>query len=412
MKLFREQRKSIFKANKRINLWHGPVRSGKSVAVDLAFLNHVRAGPRGEMYMIGKTVFTLRRNVIGPMLEMLGPDMRYRKSEGMINLWGRTIHVLGANDERAEERVRGSTSAGTLGDEVSLWPNGYFPMVTSRMSVEGARFYGSTNPDNPNHWLKTDYLDRAKEMDLKAFHWPLDSNVFLPDEYIQAIKREYTGLWKRRFIDGEWVLAEGAVYDMFNEEIHAITESPYPANEYIVGVDYGTGNPTVFILFGIYFPPMRRPIVWAEREYYYDSKKHSRQKTDSEYATDMVNFLASRENPKTPISAIYVDPSALSFKVELKDKGIYEVEDADNDVANGIRTVSTMLHQRRYFVNSLTCPNTIREYGGYVWDPKKAAKGEDAPVKQNDHAKDAERYALHSRFGQDRIEYSMAGMKW
>jgi PBSX family phage terminase large subunit len=409
----RVQKHSFLHSTARINLWHGPVRSGKSIASLLRWIDYVqREAPPGDLFMFGKTAFAFKRNIVGPMTEMLGPDMQWSSGEGVIKLWGRTIHVIGANDERAEQKIRGSTSAGSYGDEIALYPEDFFRMATSRMSVRGAKFFGTTNPDSPTHWLKTNYINRGEsgEIDCRSFHWGLDCNPFLDVEYIDAIKREYTGLWKKRFIDGLWVLAEGSIYDMFDEDRHVTSSAPKRPDYYIVGVDYGTGNPTAFILIGVEHRHNKRPRAWAEREYYYDSTKANRQKTDSEYAFDLKMFLGKRAFTRKDVTHVYVDPSAASFKKECQNQGVDQIADADNDVLNGIRTVATMLHQGRYKIHS-TCTQTITDYGAYVWDSKKQRKGEDAPVKSNDHTKDAERYALHTHFGEDSILYTEASMR-
>jgi PBSX family phage terminase large subunit len=396
-----------------MNIWHGPVRSGKSHASLVRFIDYVaHDGPKyGEFYLIGKTVHALRRNIITPMEEMLGSECTYRKGDQVIRLWGRIINVVGANDEGSETKIRGSTSAGTYGDELVLWPASFFRMATSRMSVPRSKFFGTTNPDSPQHWLKKEYIDRAKEVNAKCYTWGLRANTFLDADYINQIEAEYTGLWRKRFIDGQWVLAEGAIYDMFRDDAHTFTEQTLTPDEYIVGVDYGTTNPCVFVLIAI-AETTDGPVCWAERECYYDSAKKMKQKTDSEYAEDLHTFLCKRTHLNKPIMSVYVDPSAASFKLELNRQGLYPVEDADNDVQNGIRTVARLLHQRRYSLDANLCPMTIAEYLGYVWDPKKSARGVEEPIKLNDHGKDAERYALHSRFGQDSIIYTQQALNW
>jgi PBSX family phage terminase large subunit len=411
MKLTPVQRTSFVRADARINIWHGPVRSGKTVASMLRWLDYInRDAPPGELYMFGKTVHALKRNIISPMMDYVGPDMRYSSGEGLIKLWGRQIHVIGANDERAENKVRGSTSAGSYADEVALYPEDFFRMATSRMSVQGAKMFATTNPDSPTHWLKTNYINRCGEINCKSFTWGLRKNTFLDVEYVDAIEKEYTGLWRKRFIEGKWVLAEGAIHDMFDEKRHVNLGPPFTPDYYIVGVDYGTGNPTAFVMIAVHHRHNDRPLAWMEREYYYDSKKANRQKTDTEYAIELKHFLERREFKRKIVSHCYVDPSAASFKRECEKHGIGCIVDADNDVLNGIRTQSTMLHQDRYTIHA-TCTQTIDDYGAYVWDPKKAKRGEDAPMKSNDHTKDAERYALHTHFGQDSILYTSAGLK-
>jgi PBSX family phage terminase large subunit len=411
VKLARVQRHSFVHATARINLWHGPVRSGKSVVSILRWLDYInRDAPPGDLFMFGKTSLAFKRNIVGPMHEMVGGDMHYSSAEQLIKLWGRRIHVIGANDAKSEAKVRGSTSAGSYGDEIALYPEDFFKMATSRMSVRGAKFFGTTNPDSPTHWLKTSYINRGDEVNCRSFHWGIECNPFLDVEYIDQIKREYTGLWFKRFVLGLWVLAEGAIYDMFDEERHVVLDPPAKPDFYIVGIDYATGNPTCFVLMGVHYRHGRRPIAWAEREYYWDSQKTNRQKTDAEYATDLKFFLERREFKGKPVTACYVDPSAASFKIECQKQGIGSLVDADNDVLNGIRTVGTMLHQERYKIHA-TCTQTIEDYGAYVWDAKKQRKGEDAPIKSNDHTKDAERYALHSHFGNDSVLYTTASLR-
>jgi len=191
-------------------------------------------------------------------------------------------------------------------------------------------------------------------------------------------------------------LAEGTIYDFWDEAEHVIV-SPLRAEYYIVGIDYGTGNPTAFILFGVKLGG--RPSVWAEREYYWDARKMSRQKTDGEYAVNFREFLAGIQ----PL-AIYVDPSAASFKLLLQQEGWGQIRDADNSVLDGIRTQARLLKNGEYRVGQ-ECRQTIADYSQYVWDTKKAERGADAPMKVNDHTKDAERYALHSHFGLGLVNY-------
>jgi len=328
------------------------------------------------------------------------------------------MHCIGASDAKAEGVIRGSTSAGSYYDEVTLLPRNFFNMSLSRMSPPGSKGFGTTNPDSPAHWLKKDFMDRAEELDWRMFSWPLDEATFLDPEFLTALKREHTGLFYRRFILGEWVMAEGAIYDGFDEAVHVVDAPPYDAPDYyIIGVDYGTGNPTVFVLKGVKMQPNGRPVVCAEREYYYDSTEKMRQKTDAEYAEDLKAFVAAVKpaqvagdrREQAGVMAIYVDPSALSFKLQCSRLGL-PIRDADNSVLDGIRFQATMLANGQYTIMR-RCTKTIEEYSGYVWDQKKQLQGIDAPIKTGDHAKDAERYGLYTHFGGQRLVYSAASLR-
>jgi PBSX family phage terminase large subunit len=380
--------RSIEESTARINVWEGSVRSGKTTCSLVRWLEYVKTGPPGELLMAGKTERTLKRNILDPMEQMLGKKrFKYNRGLGEAYLFGRRIYIAGANDERAAGKIQGMTLAGAYGDELSLWPESFFKMLLSRLSVAGAKFFGTTNTDSPYHWLKTDLLDK-EGLDLRSWHFELEDNPNLDPAYIEALKKEYTGLWYKRFILGLWVLAEGAIYDMWDDEIHAVDIIPERFDRYLLGVDYATGNPTAFILIG-----QKGQSLYAVDEYYWDSAKTGRQKTDAEYSTDLQRFIAGRYP-----QAICIDPSAASFILQLRRDGVRNIREADNSVLDGIRNVASFLSGKHLFVYRKKCPNLLKEFASYVWDPKAQKKGEDKPVKANDHALDALRYVIQTMF--------------
>lgn len=337
--------------------------------------------------MIGKTERTLKRNVIDPLITMYGARNinTVGLGKGEIHIYGRRVYLVGANDERAEQKIRGLSLVGAYCDEITIFPESFFQMLLSRLRSPGARLYGTTNPDSPYHWLKVNFLDKAG-LDLKAFKFTLDDNPYLDPKYVQNLKNTYTGLWYRRFILGEWCLAEGAVYDMWDEKSHVIDKPPAGlADSYMVGIDYGTNNPCAFLKIGI-----RGDAVTVEQEYYYDSVEKGKQLTDQQYSAALKVFVGS-----TQMRTIIIDPSAASFKVQLRNDGFHNLRDADNSVIDGIRLVSSMLQAGKLKVCKC-CPNLIKEFSSYVWDAKKQEKGLDEPVKKFDHALDALRYALQT----------------
>jgi len=338
--------------------------------------------------VIGVSRDAIQRNVLVELCGLVGAPVPTPKASQM-NIFGRTVFFVGANDERAQRRIQGATLAVAYCDEVTLLPSGFFKMLLSRLSVPGAQLFGTTNPDSPYHWLKTEFLSRT-DLDMRVFHFRLEDNPSLAKAYVESLKKEYSGLWYKRYIEGQWVLAEGTVYDFFDEAVHVIDIPPGPAAEYYVGVDYGTKNPCVFTLVG--YNPKLWPNIWLEKEYYYDSAAAGRQKTDTEYAEDLAKFIAGKH-----VKGIYVDPSAASFKLECSRQGILSVRDADNDVLNGIRFQSQLLSNGTFKV-CRCCSNTIREFGTYRWDEKVGARGEDKPIKQFDHCQDSLRYVLMTQF--------------
>ena len=390
-----KQIEAFQQSNARINIFEGPVRAGKSFISLIRWLEFIRSGPPGPLIICGRTDKTIKRNIIQPLQHMVGSAVRYYAGRGEVQIYDRTIYVVGANDERAEGKIRGSEFAGALIDELTIIPENFFKMLLSRLSIPGAKLFGSTNPDSPYHWLKQDFINRSSELDCKVFSFSIDDNPSLDASYKEKLKQEYRGLWYKRYIEGLWVVAEGAVYDFFDEKAHVISQSNSPASKYFVGIDYGTINPCVFLLFG--YNPNAYPNLWLEKEYIYDSKKKMRQKTDSEYVEDLEKFLDGIQ-----VEAIYVDPSAASFKQELRRSDIRNVKDAVNDVVPGIRFQGQMLMNGTYKICS-NCVETIREYSHYVWDERATLRGEEKPIKQNDHTKDAERYVLFSQFFEKQV---------
>jgi len=385
-----KQVRSYDESNKRINIWEGSVRSGKSFISILRLIKELRFGAPGHVMIVGPTRDSIQRNVLAELCDLLGFPIPTPKSTQMV-IFDRVIHLVGASDERSQRRIQGSTLAIAYVDEITLIPQGFVKMLLSRLSVPGARLFATTNPDSPFHWLKTEFLENDK-LDLASWKFRIDDNPSLDKAYVDALKNEYQGLWYRRYIDGDWVLADGTVYEFFDEEQHVFDFPNKRAEYYIVGIDYGTTNPTVFTLIG--YNPSHYPNIWLEREYYYSSKEHNRQKTDTEYAEDLKDFISG-----VNVQAIYLDPSAASFRAELYRQGVDQVYDADNDVLNGIRFQSQLLANGTYKI-SKRCKNTIREYATYVWDTKASEKGDDKPVKDHDHCMDAQRYALYTHFGQ------------
>ena len=385
-----KQLESYQQSTARINVDEGPVRAGKSFIVLLKWLDFCKNGPEGPLIVCGRTDKTIKRNIILPLQDMVGNALSYCVGKGELTLYNRIMYVVGANDDRAEAKIRGSEFAGALLDEVSLLPETFFKMLLSRLSIENAKLFCSTNPDSPYHWFKTDFIDRAEELNCKVFSYNIRDNPTLSENYIRDLSAEYQGLWYKRYILGQWVLADGAVYDFFDEEIHVIEMPKSPATYYILGIDYGTTNPCVFTLIG--YNAGSYPNMWLEKEYYYDSKKESRQKSDYDYSLDLVKFMSGYN-----VKRIYIDPSAASLKQELRRNGIYNVTDAENDVVPGIRYMSQLLSNGTFKVCS-NCVETIKEFGNYLWDSKSSEKGEDKPIKKFDHAMDGIRYALFTHF--------------
>lgn len=372
----------------RINVLEGSVRSGKTVAMIPKWVEYVRYGPAGLLLMTGVSKDTIYDNVLLDLFDTVGKEnYTYNKQSGELILYGRRIKVLGAKDEGSEKYLRGKTIAGAYCDELSLMPEKFFKQLLNRMSVKGAKLYGTTNPDAPFHYLYEEYITDEAKIDsgmVAVWHFTLEDNANLDSEYLEFIKKAYTGMWYKRMILGLWVNADGVIYDMWHDDMLFEEKDLKPyfkdnTRRYI-SIDYGTTNPMVFL--DIYDDGEG---VWVMKEYYYDSKKEQRQKTDAEYLEDLKAFVGD-EYP----DAVIIDPSAASFKVVLQNAG-FRVKEADNSVNDGIRVTSMMMNLWRLRIHK-NCLNTLLEIQSYIWDEKARDRGEEKPLKMFDHTADALRY--------------------
>lgn len=388
--------KKIIEHDPRVAIYVGSIRSGKTVGSLFPFIRHAqRRGDRGDLLMIGKSLDTLERNVLQPASTFLGEGLfNYKKGARSAYIAGKQVHLMSAYDRSSYKKLRGATVAGWLGDEVTLWPNNFFDELLGRMSPRGAQGIGTTNPDHPEHWLLSDWLSRIEEDALNWLHFRfrLADNNFLADEFVEAIKREYRGLYYQRLVLGMWVMAAGAVFDMFDTSVH-VRSCPQGFDHYGIGIDVGTVNPTCFLLFGWNDATERVHVL--DCYYHEGGDDNQRRKTNSEYADDFADFASG-----VPLDAIVVDPSAADFIAELRDRG-YNITSAKNAVIDGINFTASLLGfqeqgEERLWVNDIEATDPVKEeFQSYVWDERDGVT-HDQPVKENDHAMDALRYFLYT----------------
>ncbi len=362
----------------------GAVRSGKTLFMGISFVLWAMCSFSDMKFgLCGKTIVSLRRNVVSviiPVLSDLGFRCRETVSKNMltVSFGGRenTFYMFGGKDEGSAALIQGITFAGVLLDEVALMPRSFVEQACARCSVAGSRLWFNCNPESPGHWFYREWILKAGERNALRLHLTMEDNPALSEEIRRRYERMYTGVFYQRFVLGNWVMAEGRVYDFFDDSF----VKPVPEGEaesYYISCDYGTVNPTSFGLWGLYGG------VWHRiKEYYYDSRRAGVQKTDEEYAADLAAFAGNRN-----IAAVIVDPSAASF-IQVLCRRNFRVIRAVNDVIGGIRYTSDLLKSGRIVICD-TCNDAIREFSMYVWDT--AAPG-DTVVKKHDHAMDEIRY--------------------
>ena len=384
---------SLWQTNrlKRINLLEGSVSSGKTWISLVLWAFWVKTMPDDGLYMMcAKSLTTLKRNCLLLLQELVGENnftFSVPAKEGQ--LFGRKVLFEGANDARSEAKIRGLTLQGAYCDELTQLPQDFYTMLLSRLRRPGAKLFATTNPDSPSHWLKTNYIDRQNELDFLDVKFLLDDNTTLPADYVENIKREYTGIFYERFILGNWVLAEGLIYPMYRDAI-----SPPPddwesrAEQMYLSIDYGTLNAFAALLWA-----KIGGVSYAVDGYYYSGRTEGATKTDEEYADEIDKRFGRFSNEWSKLRVI-VDPSAASFIAELRRHKKYLVMQANNAVLDGIRETASAMAQGKIKI-SPALTDWRREADGYVWDD---SAGEDRPVKVEDHYMDATRYYVKTTY--------------
>jgi PBSX family phage terminase large subunit len=388
--------------DRKYNILEGAVRSSKTWAMMPKFMALFEYHPGGLKIITGQSKQAIWNNVLNDLFTVIGrQNFTYNRMSGDLVMFGDHWLVIGARDEASEKIIRGSTIGVCVGDELTLMPESFFMMLTTRLSLDGSRFYGTTNPGNPFHYLKVKVIDNRDYKDiLFSQRFTLDDNPNLADNFKRELRRTHKGVFYKRFILGEWVMAEGAIYGSAYNDENLFDEESRPPGLYgaggyqarYVGVDYGTTNPCTFSEIlddGV--------TLWKIGEYYWDSSEKLQQKTDEQYATDMADFLESSPTRRGISDVIViVDPSAASFKLALRAKGLYVI-DADNEVEPGIRKMAMMLTAKKFMIHRDRCPMTMLELPNYSWDPKAALRGIEQPIKFRDHTCDADRYVVQTQ---------------
>ena len=395
----------------------GAIRSGKTVCMSLSFVLWAMEKFSGQNFaMCGKTIGSFRRNVLfwlKLMLKSRGYQVTDHRADNLVEISrkGTTnyFYIFGGKDERSQDLIQGITLAGVFCDEVALMPESFVNQATGRCSVEGSKYWFNCNPDGPYHWFKVNWIDKAigylgkkraeklqeeareegMELNLKKLlyvHFTMDDNLSLSEAIKARYRSMYHGVFFKRYIEGLWAMAEGIIYDMFNHDKNVVDAEAIAAEyrqrtghefwncDKYVSCDYGTQNPTAFLLWS-----KGADGKWyCRREYYYSGRDKGKQKTNKEFADDLIMWLAGER-----VRAIILDPAAASFKIELEEAG-YKVKKAKNDVLDGIRFVATLLLSGSIFIDA-SCENLIKEFASYIWDAKAAEHGEDKPVKEHDH---------------------------
>lgn len=362
---------SLLKENKlsRINILEGSVRSGKTYISLILWGFWVATKPKDSTFlMAGRTLSTLKRNAFGILEDIFGENFHYSLSKKEAVLFDRKIFLEGVSDSRAEGKIRGMTLDGAYCDELTLFEEDFFAMLLSRLSRPNAKLIATTNPDHPRHWLKMNYLDN-KELDLLSIKFLLEDNIFLEKSYIENLKNEYKGMFYQRFIKGEWVAAEGRIYEEFTKKQVLTTEQmrerllENPIFLCTMGVDYGgSGSASTFCLTGF---DRGFKHVYVLDEFYDDKNKSAENLIQS-----FKEFAERSKKSNTSLCTIYCDSAEQLLLKSFRNSVSIEVKNAlKRPINTRINMLNRLIASNRFFISG-HCKHTIEAIESAVWDSK------------------------------------------
>lgn len=382
----------------------GAIRSGKTLCMSLSFILWAMARFDGQQFALcGKTIGSLRRNVLGTLLRMLpgrGFAAVYRRTDNLITVRrGRrenSFYLFGGKDDHSQDLIQGITLAGAFFDEAALMPESFVEQATARCSVEGSKWWFNCNPAGPEHWFYRKWIGRAAEKGLLYLHFSMDDNLSLSPAIKARYRSQYAGVFYERFILGRWTAAQGLVYSHFDRAVHVVDALPAcctapgtARGRYYLSIDYGTVNPFSAGLWCV-----ADGVATRIAEYYHDPRgeaQRGHRRTDEEHYAALEALCrraAGRGGEPPPIETVVIDPSAASMIECIRRHGQFVVRRADNAVLPGIETVASLLAagKLKFYAG---CADCLREFGAYRWDE---ASGRDAVLKEHDHAMDDVRY--------------------
>lgn len=377
--------KSYLMDDWKILILNGAVRSGKTFINNFIFMYEMKRvkelaekeGEANPKYILaGFSNGTIRTNVLSELENTFGIELKPDRN-GHYSIFGVEIVPAYTGNERGMRAIRGMTSYGAYINETSLSTQSVFTEIVNRCSKKGARIICDTNPDNPEHWLKKNYIDNASDAaKIKSFRFTLDDNTFLPEDYVTSLKASTpTGMFYDRAILGLWVSGDGVVYQDFNEKTMVKKGLSVPRDAvFYAGVDWG-------------YEHLGSIVVMAD---YGGSTYLIEEDTEQYKEIDYWVTRAKQVKAKYGNIRFYADSARPEHVARFNREGIRCIN-ANKAVLSGIEEIASLMKQGRFYVDS-NASGFLNEVYEYIWDEKTGM-----PVKQHDDCMDAVRYAVYSQ---------------
>lgn len=365
----------------------GAIRSGKTYIDNFLFLYELARTAKlakenqdkhPQYILAGATSDSINKNVIISCENQFGIDFKLDR-HGHYNLFGVDITPVSTSTMAGLKGARGFTAYGSYINEATLGVEPVFQEILQRCSMPGSRIIVDTNPDNPQHWLKTDYIDKQDpKMKKIVYHFTLDDNTRLAPDYVERIKAATpSGMYFERSILGLWVAGEGAIYRDFDKRKMLVKHVPDHLH-YIAGIDWGYQHPCSITVFG-----------YDDQGNYYLVDEITKQYKEIDYWTAIAHQLQQKYGRDL---LFYADSARPEHVDHFKHNDI-NCQNGWKSVVPGIEIVASLMKAGHFFVQKNHTEHFFDEIYNYQWDDK----AQDQPVKEADHVMDSMRYALATK---------------
>lgn len=393
MLLTPKQKEFIRDATKVWNIKIGATGSGKTW-LDYNFVIPYRTrelkGKEGLYVIMGVTQTTIERNVLEPMRSIYGEELvgMIRTGVGKVKLFGEDYHVIGAEKISALNKIQGTTIKYCYGDEIVSWNKEVFEMLKSRLRTPHSVFDGTGNPDTPLHYMKKFIDDEKDAGDMYYQEYTIYDNPTLPPDFVTRLEREYDGtVYFDRYILGKWALAEGQIYQSFNDSNiinpelweqqqvnrHNELEYVHPLRKQImfvsIGVDFGgSKSANTFQCTG--FTRSFQELITVKEKYITEELNPMMLDTYfvnfvKEVIEDGYTIKSIRADSADPVLIRGLNKALRDNKINLIVRGSIKREINDR-----IRFYTRTINSKRYLVVG-SCKETISAFKNAVWDATK-----------------------------------------
>jgi len=359
--------------NYKILVNQGGTRSSKTYSIAQLFVKKLIEETGKTLTIARKTSPSMHSSVMRDFFSILkGADLyeewKHNKSNNEYNLNGNLVEFISMD---VAEKKKGTKRDYLWLNEATEFDYEDYFQLSIRTSEKIVLDY---NPAYEFHWIYDKVLTRQ---DAVMIHSTYQDNAFLEKTLVDEIERLKDideNYWKIYGL-GEKGQTKAIIFNNWK----LVDDFPHPdtLDEVLFGIDFGYNNPSSLIQIG----------VKDKINIYVKQLLYARYLTNTDLITQVKELIPDHWKQKI-IKADSAEPDRIE---EIKRAGFYieGSKKGKNSIKDGIDVV-----KRKVLYITKDSSELLKEIRSYKWKEDKDGKILDEPVKFNDHAISAMRYAI------------------